>query len=347
MGVASSDREEVTPPSPFLYFRALAHRLAVPFRRGPRVRRKAGQLVFLAPAVVFLLMFIAFPVLATLFLSIGLQLDLGAVLSGNPADVLTGEITAEHYDFVLTNTDTFNVDGFPKWPPLGTVVHNAIWIAIHLPLTMFTGLALALILRDVKGASVVKAAIFIGMVTPMIVGAIILRFLYTGGVGIVPAFFEAIGVEGLSGSWLSRPETVLFGLIFGSVWLWTGFSLIVYSAGLTTIPKDYFDAAKVDGASSFRVFTRIVFPLLKPITLVVVTMTVLWNLKIFDIVFAATNASGGVGQAADVLALQMFRYAFLTSNITLGFARGAAVAVLLTLLTLVATVWLVRRLSRR
>ncbi len=347
MGVASSDREEVVPPSPFFYFRALANRLAGPFRRSPRLRRKAGQLVFLAPAVVFLLMFIAFPVLATLFLSVGLQLNLGAVLSGNPADVLTGEITAEHYDFVLTHRDTFNLDGFPKWPPLGTVAHNAIWIAIHLPLTMFTGLALALILRDVKGASVVKAAIFIGMVTPMIVGGIILRFLYTGGVGIVPAFFEAIGVEALSGSWMSRPETVLFALVFGSVWLWTGFSLIVYSAGLTTIPKEYFEAAKVDGASSFRVFTRIVFPLLKPITLVVVTMTVLWNLKIFDIVFAATNPSGGVGQAADVLAIQMFRYTFLTSNFEIGFARGAAVAALLTLLTLVATAWLVRRLSRR
>ncbi len=350
MGVASSDREEVVPPSPFLYFRALASRLAVPFRRGPRVRRKAGQLVFLAPAAVFLIMFIAFPVLATLFLSIGLQLNLGAILSDNPGGVLTGEITAEHYDFVLTHTDTFNLDGFPKWPPLGTLAHNAIWIAIHLPLTMFAGLALALILRDVKGASVVKATIFIGMVTPMIVGGIILRFLYTGGVGIVPAFFEAIGVEALSGSWISRPETVLFALVFGSVWLWTGFSLIVYSAGLTTIPKEYFEAAKVDGASSFRVFTRIVFPLLKPITLVVVTMTVLWNLKIFDIVFAATNPSGGVGQAADVLAMQMYRYTFLGfpgSPFELGLARGAAVAALLTLLTLVATAWLVRRLSRR
>lgn len=295
-------------------------------------------------------MFIAFPFLATVFLSVGVQLDLGALFSDNPSGVLTGELTGEHYEFVLNNTDTFNVGGFPKWPPLGTMVHNAIWIAIHLPLTMFAGLGLALILRDVKGSSIVKGAIFIGMVTPMIVGGIILRFLYTGGVGIIPAFFEAIGVEALSGSWISRPETVLFALVFGSVWLWTGFSLIVYSAGLTTIPKEYFEAAKVDGASPFRIFRRIVFPLLRPITLVVVTMTVLWNLKIFDIVFAATNPSGGVGQAADVLAIQMYRYTFLGFPgfpFELGFARGAAVATLLTLLTLVATAWLVRRLSRR
>ncbi len=297
--------------------------------------------MFLAPAAVFLLMFIAFPVLATLFLSFGLELNLDAAISGEP--VISGEATTVHYEDVLTHRETINLGGFPKWPPLGTLAHNALFIAIHLPLTMFTGLALALILRDVKGASIVKAAIFIGMVTPMIVGAIIIRFLYSGDVGVVPAFFGAIGIEALSVNWIAEPETVLFALIFGSIWLWTGFSLIVYSAGLTTIPKDYFEAARIDGASRFRTFTRIVWPLLKPITLIVVTMTLLWNLKIFDIVFAAVGTAGGVGGAADVLALQMYRVAFRG----LDFERGAAIAALLTFLTLVSTVWLVRRLSRR
>ncbi len=297
--------------------------------------------MFLAPAAVFLLMFIAFPVLATLFLSFGLELNLDAAISGEP--IISGEATTVHYEDVLTHRETINLGGFPKWPPLGTLAHNALFIAIHLPLTMFTGLALALILRDVRGASVVKAAIFIGMVTPMIVGAIIIRFLYSGDVGVVPAFFRAIGIEALGVNWIAEPETVLFALIFGSVWLWTGFSLIVYSAGLTTIPKEYFEAARIDGASRFRMFTRIVWPLLKPITLIVVTMTLLWNLKIFDIVFAAVGTAGGVGGAADVLALQMYRVAFRG----LDFERGAAIAALLTFLTLVSTVWLVRRLSRR
>lgn len=294
-----------------------------------RVRRGLSRTTFLIPALVLIGVFIAFPIYATL------------ILSFFPAG--GGEPTLDNYAEVLTHRDTLNLANFPGPPPWGTLVHNGIWIAIHLPLTMFTGLALAIILRGVKGASIIKSVVFVGMVTPMIVGGFMLRYLYTQDVGIVPSFFELIGVESLATNWMARPTTLLFGLIFGSVWMWMGFSLIIYSAGLTTIPREYFEAAKIDGASSWRTFTRITFPLLKPMTLVIVTMTVLWELKLFDIVIGATNPSGGVGGAADVLALQMFRYGF----VDLSFERAAVVATILTGLTLVALVFLVRRLVSR
>ncbi|MFQ5918515.1 MAG: kelch repeat-containing protein [Thermoplasmata archaeon] len=249
----------------------------------------------------------------------------------------------DNYGTVLTSTDTINLGGLPKPPPYGSLVHNAIWIAIHLPMTLFGGLFLAILLRQTRGASIVKASIFLGMVTPMIVGGVILRYLFEEGVGIIPQIFGALGIVSLSGSWMAQPTTLLYGLIFGSVWMWLGFSMIIYSAGLTTIPRDYFEAARIDGASTFRTFWKITFPLLKPITLVVVTMTILWELKLFDIVIAATNAAGGVGGSADVLALQMFRYEFRDGRTEV----AATVATLLTVLTLVATVWLLRRLSRR
>src|SRR2546429_9339776 len=71
----------------------------------------------------------------------------------------------------------------------------------------------------------------------------------------------------------------------------------------------------MDGASAWQTFRKVTWPLLRPTTLTVVTMTILWELKLFDIVFAATNPNGGVGGAADVLALQMFRYAFMAGNL--------------------------------
>lgn len=286
--------------------------------------------MFLAPAIVFLMIFVVYPVAATIYLSF--------------VSEDTGAATFENYETVLTHTDTLNLGRFPnRPPPWGTLVHNGIWIAIHLPLSMFTGLALALILRDFRGASIVKAMVFIGMVTPMIVGGVILKYLFEGNVGVIPAFFGAIGIESLNRNWITFPSTALFGLIFGSVWMWVGFSLIVFSAGLTTIPKEYWEAAKIDGASAFRTFVKVTFPLLRPMTLVVVTMTVLWELKIFDIVIAAAGTGGGVGGAVDVLALQMYRYAF----IGLSFERAAVVATLLTLLTLLGTVWMLRKLVRR
>jgi multiple sugar transport system permease protein len=284
---------------------------------------------FFLPAVVLIGIFIAFPIYATLILSFFPE--------GG------GDPTLDNYASFFRHQDTLKLENIPGPPPYGTLINNAIWIVIHLPLTMFSGLALAIILRGVKGASFVKSIVFIGMVTPMIVGGFILRFLYEQDVGIIPSFFAAIGVESLATNWMAQPTTLLYGLIFGSVWMWMGFSLIIYSAGLTTIPREYFEAARIDGASSWRVFTRITFPLLKPMTLVIVTMTVLWELKLFDIVIAATNASGGVGQAADVLALQMFRYFFRDGDLHL----AAVVATVLTALTLVALVFLVRRLVSR
>ena len=235
-----------------------------------------------------------------------------------------------------------NVGGLPREPPYGTLVNNLLWIVIHLPLSLFTGLALAVLLQRVRGATIVKSFIFLGMVTPLIVIDVLLGFTIEAPIGFVPSFFGSIGISSLDVNWIAHPATLLFGLILGSVWSWTGFSTIVYSAGLTTIPKDYFEAARVDGANEWQVFTRITWPLLRPVTLVIVTMSLLWELKIFDIIYGATNPGGGVGSAADVLALQMYRYAFIALPPEAN--KAAAVASLLMLFTFLVAMFLFRRL---
>jgi len=283
--------------------------------------------LFFSPAIILILFLVVYPILQTLFLSF---------LSSS------GEFVGlSNYSEILSRKDILNVEGFPKWPPLGALVHNTIWILIHLPLSMFSGLALAITLRDVKGSSIVKSVIFLGMITPMIVAGIILQYTFTERVGIVTAFFDTLGFEGLSKTWMAYPNTALFALIFGSVWLWTGFSMIVYSAGLATIPKEYYEAAKIDGAGPFKTFRRITFPLLRPLNIVVITMTVLYDLKIFDIVWAATY--GGPGKASTVLAFEMWLQAFYFFN----FNGAAVIATLLTLLTSVVTIPMIRYMVRR
>src|SRR5437879_3320312 len=200
------------------------------------------------------------------------------------------------------------------------------------------GLFLAVLLLNVRGASFVKSLIFLGMVTPLIVVGVVLRFVLEYPIGVVRAFFGWLGIKSLDFNVLVTPNTLLLGLIFGTVWSWTGFSMIVYSAGLTTIPKDYFEAARVDGASEWQIFRRITWPLLRPVTLVIVTMTILWELKLFDIVIGATNQQGGAGGAADVLALQMYRFFFI-----IDYNSAAVVATLLTIFTLIVAVLLFRR----
>jgi len=292
-----------------------------------KIAKKISLSLFFIPAIIPMIIFVIFPILQTIYISF---------LS--PKGEFVG---LSNYFDVLGKKDIVNLGGLPRFPPWGALIQNLVWIAIHLPITTFFGLVLAIILREVKGASIIKSVIFLGMVVPMIVGGIIIRFMFTEGVGIVNGFFGMLGLKGLSKTWIAFPDTALFALIFGSVWLWTGFSLILYSAGLAAIPEDYYEAAKIDGASPLRTFFRITLPLLKPVTVVVVAMTILWELKIFDIVYMATF--GGPGGASNVLALLMYLY----WAYGLDYTRASVVAVLLTVLTLIIATWLLKYLVER
>ncbi|MFN3283733.1 MAG: carbohydrate ABC transporter permease [Pseudothermotoga sp.] len=269
-------------------------------------------LFFVLPAVVLLLIFVVYPVIKTVLLSF---LDSDGHYVG-----------LKNYVTVLKSKEIFDLRGFSRGFPLGALVHNLLWIAIHLPSTIILGLSLSVLLRNVKGGSIIKSIVFLGMVMPMIVGGVMINFMFDRNLGIVNGFLSIFGVQ--TKTWTAHPDSALLSLIFGSVWLWTGFSVILYSAGLETIPRDYYEAAQLDGAGPWKVFTKITVPLLRPVTIVVITMTLLWELKVFDIVYVATM--GGPGGASNVLALQMYTYAFRA----LDFNRSAVVAVILTLSTL-------------
>lgn len=280
------------------------------------------RLFFLLPAIILLVIFVLYPAINTFYNSF--------VTSSGSINPIS------NYRDVLSRREIINVKGITKDFdfPFGALMHNLLWIIIHLPVTTFLGLILAVILRDVKGNAIIKSVIFLGMVIPMVIGGLIVRFMFDKYVGIIPSFLNIFGV--VLKSWTTYPDTALFSIILGSIWLWTGFSMVLYSAGLSTIPKDYYDAAKVDGASSIRIFFSITLPMLKPITTVIVTMTILWELKIFDIVYVATM--GGPGGASNVLALQMYLYAFRQYN----FTRAAVVATILMLITMIVAIPMIR-----
>jgi len=280
-----------------------------------QIGRWGNFLGFTAPALLLILFLIILPALQTIVLSF--------------TDRQGNFVGLQNFAQVLSDPDTFNLTSFPPGsPPWGSVVHNAVWIMLHL--------LLAVLLDRARGATFLKSIIFLGMVTPMIVGGVIIRFLFDENAGIVTAVLRAVGLTELGRSWTAYPETALPALILGSVWLWVGFSMILYSAGLATIPRDYYEAAAVDGAGPFQQFWYITIPSLRPVTMVIVAMTILWELKLFDIVYTATL--GGPGGATMVLALQMYFYAFRA----LEFQRAATVATLLTLFTLIVGLWFVR-----
>ena len=282
--------------------------------------------VFVVPAVAIMGVFIVYPAIATLVLSF-LDSDGNFVGSQNFVTVLSHEHTLNLSRLLAGES-----------PPWGSLIHNGLWVIVHLPITLILGLVLANLLHNIKGGPTIKAIIFIGMVVPMVVGGVLIRFIFDAGSGVVPAFLRAVGVEGLvTRTWTAFPQTSLAALILGSILLWTGFSLTMHSSGLSTIPKDFYESADVDGAGVFTKFTRITVPMLAPVTSVVIAMTLLWEIKIFDIVYAATE--GGPGGSSMVLSFQMYRYAFRQLNHNL----AATVATILSAFTLLVGLWLLRR----
>jgi ABC-type sugar transport system permease subunit len=196
-------------------------------------RASRSRILFFVPALLLLAVFVVYPVASTVWISFF-----------TPEGDFAG---LSNYASVLAEPDMIDLRGFSRGFPFGAILHNLLWIAIHLPLTVFLGMGLAVILREVKGGAVIKSIVFLGMVTPMVVGGVILRFLFDGNVGVVPAFLSLFGLA--RRTLTAYPDTALLALILGSLWLWTPFSMVLYSAGLETIPDYVYEAAVIDGAS--------------------------------------------------------------------------------------------------
>jgi multiple sugar transport system permease protein len=295
-----------------------------------RLRRKIVPLLFLLPASILLAVFVLYPVVSTIYLSFLNQ---------------QGEFVGlGNYATIFGDSDFWNPQNLAqgKPPPYGALIHNGIWVLVHLPLSLLFGLLLAVLLRDIKGGAIIKSTVFLGVVIPMIVGGVLLRFIYDVRAGIFNAFLTSIGLDYLVRTWTAYPDTILIALILGSVWIWTGFSMIVYSAGLEGIPVELFEAAKIDGTSRWRTFWRITVPMLKPATIVVVTMTLLWELKIFDIVWVVQQ--GGPSGGSMVMSVLMYLSAFL--NIPQEFHIASAIATMLTIMTFGFAAYLVYKMVK-
>jgi glucose/mannose transport system permease protein len=136
--------------------------------------------------------------------------------------------------------------------------------------------------------------------------------------------FHQVGLDGLISEWYTHPHWGIAAIVIPAVWQMSGFTMALYLAGLRAIPDELREAARVDGASEFQIYGRIVLPMLKGVTLSAVIMLGHVSLKIFDLVMAITQ-EGGEGFSADVPALNMWFTAFRA----LRFARGAAIAVII------------------
>ena len=155
----------------------------------------------------------------------------------------------------------------------------------------------------------------------------IFSFLLTTDGGIVNFILGVFGIPKVN--WLGSTDTSLIGVASAGIWKNVGYFLVIFYAGIMDIPKDLYEAAKVDGASSSQQFLHITLPQLRPITFLVVILGTIWSFQVFDLVYVMTG--GGPGLSTTTLVLTIYNTAF--KQYSMGYA--SAVGVLLFVIVII------------
>jgi ABC-type sugar transport system permease subunit len=220
------------------------------------------------------------------------------------------------------------------WGALG---HTALFTAVSVTLEILLGLGLALAMnRAFQGRGLLRAAVLVPWAIPTVVAALLWRFLFDSQAGIA-AIVNNLLAEPIV--WWNRAATAWVPVILADVWKTTPFVALLLLAGLQNIDPTLYEAAEVDGAGAWRRLRTITLPLLKPALLVALIFRTLDAFRVFDLVYVLTG--GGPGTATEPIAL----YTFNTFFANLRFGYGAALSVIVFLVTFLLSMLYVRGLG--
>ncbi|HYH10788.1 MAG TPA: sugar ABC transporter permease [Thermomicrobiales bacterium] len=224
-------------------------------------------------------------------------------------------------------------------PILGdAMVNTLLWVIGTLVLPVGLGLLVAVVSFDLERASFFRLPFLIPYAVSGTAIGVMWEFMLRGN-GAINSSLEALGLEAFVESWLLRPPLNTWSMIVASTWQSVGVCVLLFLIGLQVIPRDPVEAARIDGAEGWRLFRDITFPLLRPMTIVVVGISLVNSLKTFDIIWIMTQ--GGPYRSSETLAVTMYRETFLLFR----HGYGSAIAVLLSAIVLtVSWIYLSRTL---
>ncbi|MEF2246051.1 carbohydrate ABC transporter permease [Paenibacillus sp. IITD108] len=256
-----------------------------------QIRRNLTGWILIAPAVLFLGIFSLFPIFKTIHLSF-FQTSLSF-----PEPIFNGFSNFQ---------DVFADTTFKK-----VIWNNLRFTLMVVPISICLGLMLALLVnKKFKGIGIARAALFYPNVSPMIGFAFIWVFLLTPNIGFFDNILGFFGIPSVN--WLTDTSLSLISIAIVYVWHEAGFIMLFFLSGLQNISKDYYEAARIDGASSFHAFRKITLPLLMPTTLFVLTISLVNSVKIVDTVFIMTG--GGPDNSSNLLMYYIYTTAFTFWN---------------------------------
>jgi len=278
------------------------HQLS-PVRRKRRIHTIALGYALMAPAVILLLTFEFYPLFSGLWIS----MTNWRLTSGD-------FIGLTNYKRALTDPE--------MWHSLGiTFTYSLISVPVQLGLALLLSY---LLFQRIKGLTFFRTVYFMPYVTSTVASAAVWAYIFSPDIGPLNRLLEAIGLHGqrwlgesrgiweiafsslgvqLPG-WLSGPSLAMISLIVYTTWVFAGYDTVLFLSGLTNIPADLYEAAKVDGANSWQSFRFITWPLLSPTTFFIVLITVIGTFKAFNHIYIMTR--GGPGNATTTASIYIF-----------------------------------------
>ncbi len=272
--------------------------LARSAERRVALRQAAAAWTFLAPSFLHILIFSLGPILFSLLLSFH-EWNLIA-----PARPFVG---LQNYRELAGDREFWH-----------SVWNTAVYV-LFVPAGMAVALALALLVnRRMAGSHVLRAIFFLPYITSFVAISLIWRWMFEPDFGLLNAALHVLHLP--AQPWLSSPRTALPSLMLMSVWMYAGYMMIVFLAGLQSIPETLYESARLDGANAWQRFRHITLPMLKPTTLFVLITMVIFMFQVFTAVYVMTE--GGPLHATDVIVYHIYRNAW--EYLRMGYASAMA-----------------------
>lgn len=284
--------------------------------------RRLTPWFFLAPALIIYTGFLVGPMLFTLYTSFfqwdGLSANMTFVGLSNYIRILFEDEVSQ---LALRN--------------------NIAWTVGAVTIPTAIGLALAV---GLNGLTVVnrfmRTLYYMPAVLPLISVGLIWGWMYNPHFGVINVFLKSVGLSWLAGGWLSSYEMALPATFITYVWSHVGFPMMLYLAGLQAIPKEQYEAARIDGASRWHVFRYVTLPGLTETHVIVLSLAVINGFRVFDLIYTMTY--GGPGRSTHVLGTWMYFQTF--QYYEAGY--GAAISWVIAAIVLIVAIPYIRRMSR-
>jgi len=282
-------------------------------------RRQLAPYLYITPAFIYLFVLWVFPFLYSLILSFQ-KWELASL------DTQRRFVGLKNYIEIVKDPEFWN-----------GINRTLVYVCSAIGFEFVMGFAIALLVsKQLRGMGVFRRFILVPfIVAPAVVG-LIWMWMYNPELGILNHFIRTLGIHDRGLIWTGDPSTAMFSVVLADIWQWTPFVILLFVAGIVSLPSDPFDAARIDGASRWQIFKYITLPMLRPVMMVILLIRTMTAFKFIDKIFVLTH--GGPASTTEVLGFYIYRVSFM--HFRMGY--GAALSYVMFIIVMALCLMVIR-----